>query len=223
MDDPGLGTDTAEGRLAGDPASGRDTSGRRFTSKESMFLRILRIAAVDARSVKRPRPEIAHMRMPERLFVTSHLSEAFVVAHRLANDLGHQEVTAGHLTLGMLHHGYNMVAQLLLNGYQVPQETLQRELEASLPPATTRRPVEGSIAWSASDERILALAAAEAHDIGHDHYGCQHVLLAFLRDPASPLAILLGRYGATFDTVRRDILRIYSSTMEWPGTGTHTP
>jgi ATP-dependent Clp protease ATP-binding subunit ClpA len=156
------------------------------------------------------------MRMPERPYVTSHLSEAFAVAHRLTDAFGHLEVTPSHLTLGMLHHGYNMVAQLLLYGYQVPQETLQRELEATLPPATSSRPSEDAIAWSASDEHILALAAAEAHDIGHDHHGCQHALLAFLRDPASPLAMLLAGYGATFDTVRRDVLRIYSNTMAWP-------
>ena len=53
------------------------------------------------------------------------------------------------------------------------------------------------------------------HELGHDHFGCQHLLLAILRDASSQVTDVLARYGVQLDDVRREVLRIYDGTMVW--------
>ena len=152
--------------------------------------------------------------MPQRLFITSHLREAFALAYGQAAQLGHEEVTPAHLLLGILQHGTNMAAQILLYSCRVSQPRLEEDLATLLPPTKPCRP-PGAPSWSSRDERILALAATEAQGLGHEHYGCQHVLLAFLRDQTSMLPAVLARHGVHFDDVRRDVVRVYNDTMVW--------
>jgi len=45
-------------------------------------------------------------------------------------------------------------------------------------------------------ERLLELAAAAAADLGNDHVGCEHLLLAVVTDPGAPASRLLAGLGA---------------------------
>jgi ATP-dependent Clp protease ATP-binding subunit ClpA len=50
-------------------------------------------------------------------------------------------------------------------------------------------------------------AQAEARSLGHSWIGTEHLLLALLADPATPVAQVLGRIGVTHDGVRDQVLR----------------
>ena len=132
------------------------------------------------------------MVMPVRPWVTTRTRKAFAIAHDLADQLGHENVTPVHVTLGLLREGLNIAAQTLLYRRDVQGEILERELEAQLPPPGTPRPATGSHSWTPSDERMLERAAAEAQELGTAYFGCEHVLLAFLRDPTSVPAQVLA-------------------------------
>ncbi len=160
------------------------------------------------------------MPMLQRAFVTDRTHEVFAAAHALADQLRHEDTTPVHLTLGMLQEGRNMAAQILLYSCQVPDATVQQELTACLPPPGTPRAPSHAPAWSAGDDQMLGLAAVEARELGDEHLGCEHLLLAFLRDATTGPARVLAGHGVSADRVRRDVQRIHNGTMVWAGPAT---
>ncbi len=157
------------------------------------------------------------MLMPVRPYVTTRTREVFALAHDLADRLGHDEVTPVHVTLGLISEGMNIAAQILLYGRGVPRDVLERELEGHLPPPGAPRPPAHPRSWTSSDERMLEQATVEARELGHEYFGCEHVLLAFLRDATSVPAQVLAHHGVHFDDFRTEFLRLLNGR---PDSGT---
>ncbi len=150
------------------------------------------------------------MLMPRRPYVTTRTHEVFAIAHDLADRLGHDDVTPVHVALGLISEGQNIAAQILLFSRGVPRDVLERELEGHLPPPGAPRPPAHPRSWTSSDERMLEQATVEARELGHEYFGCEHVLLAFLRDATSVPAQVLAQHGVHFDDFRTEVLRIYN-------------
>ncbi len=150
------------------------------------------------------------MLMPRRPYVTTRTHEVFAIAHDLADRLGHDDVTPVHVALGLISEGQNMAAQILLFSRGVPRDVLERELEGYLPPPGAPRPPAQPRSWTSSDERMLEQATVEARELGTEYFGCEHVLLAFLRDATSVPAQVLAQHGVHFDDFRTEVLRIYN-------------
>ena len=70
--------------------------------------------------------------------------------------------------------------------------------------------------WTPDDEGFIARAVHEARDLGTEHYGCEHLLLALLRDPAEAPARVLARHGVGFADVHAEILRVIRPSPEAP-------
>ena len=151
-------------------------------------------------------------RMPTRFHVTMRTHEVFAIAHDLANRLGRTEVTPLLLLLAIVREGRSP-AVVVLHNLQVRLDTLERELEAELPaPAIAPVPAH-EFSWTASDERMLERAESEAGELGHSYQGCEHLLLAFLRDEASTPAKLLAPHGIRFANARAEVLRVLGTPL----------
>lgn len=153
--------------------------------------------------------------MPRRSLVTTRTHQAFARAHTLAADLGHDEVTPAHIMLGILRHHANPAAQILLYSVRIDRQTLERELEALLPPPGASALPGAPLQWTAADEAILEQAAVESRELGTDYLATEHVLLSFLRNPSSPVSRLLDRHGVRLETVRDNVRRLNDGTMTW--------
>ena len=146
--------------------------------------------------------------MPIRSGVTLRTHHVFGIAHELAARLGHAEVTPVHLLLAVLREGRSpAVVALYTRGVRLKK--LEKELENYLPPPTDA--YEPDYAWTDGDLAMLHKAAYEARELGHDHQGCEHILLAFLRDPESTPAIILARNDVRFVDAQAEVLRILGS------------
>ena len=55
---------------------------------------------------------------------------------------------------------------------------------------------------------MLTGAIAEARELGTEHYGTEHVLLAMLRDTTSAPARALARHGVAYHHVRSDMEQV---------------
>jgi ATP-dependent Clp protease ATP-binding subunit ClpA len=99
-------------------------------------------------------------------------------------------------------------AVVVLYYLKVQLDVLERDLEAELPPPQTLPVAVGELTWTASDGEMLQRAATEARLLGHEYQGCEHLLLAFLRDASSTPAIVLARHGVRFDNARAEVLRV---------------
>jgi ATP-dependent Clp protease ATP-binding subunit ClpA len=146
------------------------------------------------------------MSMARRPSVTTRTHEVFASAHDLADALGHDAVSPSHVMLALLREEKNVGAQLV--GTRVPRDILERDLEAQLPPARVARDGSTERAWSPGDEHLIAQASIESRELGKEYIGCEHVLLAFLRDSASGPAQVLARHGIHFGEIREELVRV---------------
>jgi hypothetical protein len=156
-------------------------------------------------------PDHSHIQtLPRRDYVTTRTHEVFVLALRRAERLGHDDVTAVHILLGMLEEGHGIALGALHYG-GVPLHTLRRELEAELPPAGLPRDPATKLSWTRGIEQVLEGAVVESRELGKEHYGTEHVLLAILRDPTSVPARVLAKYGAGYADVHSMVERIMNA------------
>jgi ATP-dependent Clp protease ATP-binding subunit ClpA len=131
----------------------------------------------------------------------------FAYALRRAERLGHEDATDVHIALGMIQEGRS-VAAAILHHRGVPFDVLERELEAELPPVADARPHRDELAWSAGIERALGGAMVESRELGTEYYGVEHVMLALLRDAASPPARVLAKHGVAYEDMRSELERV---------------
>lgn len=113
-------------------------------------------------------------------------------ARSLAWAYGSSVVEPIHVLLALLEHGENIGAQLLLAACPTKEPLLpliRRGIGTASSPGQ-RRP-----AFSASAAMLMAAARDEAVRVGHACIGTEHLVLAFLRDHASPLVAALRSQG----------------------------
>ena len=150
------------------------------------------------------------MPMVRRGYVTSRTHEAFAIAHDLADARGHDAISPLHVMLALLREQKNVGAQLVCS--RVPRNVLERDLEAELPPAGDARAGTAQRAWTPADEQIIDRARDESRAHGKEYIGCEHVVLAFLRDTTSVPAQVLARHGIHFSQVREELERVEELT-----------
>ena len=158
------------------------------------------------------------MAMIRRHTVTTRTHDVFARAHDLADTLGHDELSHAHVMLGLLGERMNIAAQLLCS--RVPHDVLERDVEARLPPAGVGRDRLAERAWTSEDDRLIDRAGIEARELGQEYIGCEHVLLAMLRDTSSVPAQVLQRHGIDYSQVREELVRVFSTK---PGDGGSAP
>ena len=59
-------------------------------------------------------------------------------------------------------------------------------------------------------ENVIALAYAEARQLGNAYIGTEHLLLGLLREEAGLAAKVLTEHGATLDRVRQEVQSMQS-------------
>lgn len=146
-------------------------------------------------------------RMPSRFHVTMRTHEVFAIAHDLADRLSRTEVTPLHVLLAILREGRSP-AVVVLHSLGVRLDALERELEAVLPAPAAVSELAQEVSWTESDEQMLEQAEIEARELGHAYQGCEHLLLAFLRDNTSSPAVVLAHHGVRFGNARAEVLRV---------------
>jgi ATP-dependent Clp protease ATP-binding subunit ClpA len=63
----------------------------------------------------------------------------------------------------------------------------------------------------------VGLAQVQARELGHDHVGTEHLLLALLRDDECLAARVLASFEVTLDRVRAEVIRRVPAGREAPG------
>lgn len=75
-----------------------------------------------------------------------------------------------------------------------------------------------------SDPAITAveLAVSEAISMGHDHLGCEHLLLGLIAEPAGAAGDLLRSHGVELRPARHALLATLADAVQTRATATHT-
>ncbi|OJZ65796.1 hypothetical protein BRW65_27630 [Mycobacterium paraffinicum] len=146
---------------------------------------------------------------PEQGFgrFTPRARGAVVAAQNAAHEAANDEITPGHLLLGVLSDPAAL-ATVLLRLQQVDTESLRAAVE--LPPAGSETP--DLIPFSGPARKALELTFREALRLGHNYIGTEHLLLALLElEDASSDEGPLRRCGVDKGRVEADLTKALES------------
>jgi ATP-dependent Clp protease ATP-binding subunit ClpA len=141
---------------------------------------------------------------------------ALQTAQEEAVRLGHDQITAEHLVLGVIHDPA-AVARLVLGRLHVNLDELARVATraASQPSQETR----GGL--SASARMVIELAVDEARALDHHYVGTEHLLLGLVREGTNALAQTLQPRQDAVKRVRGAIATVLNDPsrrpMPWRG------
>src|SRR5262249_45498744 len=120
---------------------------------------------------------------------TVRVRRAVYGARYEASRLGNRSLEPYHLLLALLREDWDLVRRLLLA--EAETETIGRRLESPFK-SKERVPTSAKLPPRSESKQVLARAASEAKQMGHDRIGTGHLLLGLLGDEGSITAKLLG-------------------------------
>ena len=131
---------------------------------------------------------------------------AVVAAQNAAHEAHNNEITPGHLVLGVLSDS-DALASKLLTAQQVDPESVRAAI--TLPPAVQNPPQ--LVPFSGPARKALELTFREALRLGHNYIGTEHLLLALLEleDGSGPL----HQAGVDKDRVESDLIAVLESLV----------
>lgn len=129
---------------------------------------------------------------------TSRTYVSLSIARGIAAAMGHADVAATHIALGILREGENPAVGALQHG-GVALRKLRHELEAELPPHGHPRFGEVVLPVTRGEHEIVELAIAEVAALDDRVLGNEHLLLAILRDPNTAIARTFSQHGFTYE------------------------
>lgn len=150
----------------------------------------------------------------------SHFTHRTRAVFRLALEQARAENAAGvgteHLLAAMLAEGQNLALHVL-RAMEIDPTLLERDLasrRASAPaakPGPERPEVEGArkdgpSRFDASAANAVELAVTEAHALGHNYIGCEHLLLGLVAEPDGIGGKVLRERGAEPRLTRRAVV-----------------
>lgn len=153
------------------------------------------------------------MTLPRRPYLTTRAHEAFSHAHDYAHGRGESDITPTHLLIGVLREGRNLAVDALLErGLNLSE--LEADLEAELPASGSPRDSAPEFHWTVVDGSFIEKARVEAGELGTEFYGCEHLLLAILRDESSIPARVFIRHGVRYSELKTGLARIFQPGRE---------
>jgi ATP-dependent Clp protease ATP-binding subunit ClpA len=136
---------------------------------------------------------------------TDRARRAAVLAQEEARLLGHDQIGAEHLLLGLVHEGEGVAAEALeLLGLSLEAVRVQvEEIIGQGGVAPT-----GRLPFTPPAKQVLELSLGEAKALGHNHIGTEHLLLGLLRQGKGAAVQVLDRLDADSAQVRRLVLEL---------------
>jgi ATP-dependent Clp protease ATP-binding subunit ClpC len=155
----------------------------------------------------------------DNISLTPRGKKVIELAAQEARALGHGYIDTEHLLLGLLREGEG-IAIGMLESLGVSLEELQSRVlplvgqgeEASNEEriARDRRTEEARISLTPRANRVLRLAANEARELGHEHIGTGHILLALVREGEGVAASVLKNLGVSLKKTRQQVIQAVS-------------
>ncbi|MFI1653760.1 Clp protease N-terminal domain-containing protein [Streptomyces sp. NPDC020472] len=108
---------------------------------------------------------------------TPRARNVVVASQEEARTAANDQVTTGHLALGLLAQPESL-AMRWLAGHDVTEEAVRDAVTPTLPPRTEKIPA--LIPFDADTKKVLELTFREALRLGHHYVGTEHILLALL-------------------------------------------
>jgi ATP-dependent Clp protease ATP-binding subunit ClpC len=140
---------------------------------------------------------------------TEPAREVIVLAQDEARSLQHNYVGTEHLLLGLLRR--EAVAARALASLGVAHDQVHSQVARII--GTGEQPAVGQIPFTPRSKKVLELSLREAVELGHNHIGTEHLLLAIMREGDGVAARILVDLGADCEHVRHAVGEILGRSV----------
>jgi ATP-dependent Clp protease ATP-binding subunit ClpC len=129
---------------------------------------------------------------------TEPAREVVVLAQDEARSLRHNYVGTEHLLLGLLRR--EAVASRALTSLGVAHDDVRAQVTRVI--GEGQETTHGQIPFTPRSKKVLELSLREAVELGHNHIGTEHLLLAIMREGDGVAARILIELGADDQRIR---------------------
>jgi ATP-dependent Clp protease ATP-binding subunit ClpC len=136
---------------------------------------------------------------------TDRARRVVVLAQEEARLLDHNYIGTEHLLLGLIHEGQGVAARAL-ESLGISLEAVRQQVEQII--GRGQQAPSGHIPFTPRAKRVLELSLREAHQLGHDYIGTEHILLGLIREGEGVASQVLVRLGADLNRVRRQVIQL---------------
>jgi ATP-dependent Clp protease ATP-binding subunit ClpA len=146
---------------------------------------------------------------------TDRARRVVVLAQEEARLLNHNYIGTEHLLLGLIREAEGIAAKAL-ESMGISLEAVRQHVEAII--GRGQQAPSGHIPFTPRAKKVLELSLSEAHRLGHNYIGTEHILLGLIREGEGVAAQVLARLGADLKRVRQQvILLVTGRDPESPG------
>jgi pantothenate kinase type III len=137
---------------------------------------------------------------------TDRARKVMVLANQEAQRFNHEYIGTEHILLGLIKEGSGVAANVLKN-LGVDLRRIRMEVEKLVQSGPDMLTL-GKLPQTPRAKKVVEYAIAEAHDLGHNYLGTEHLLLGLLREKEGVAAQVLINLGLGFGEVRDETLRL---------------
>jgi ATP-dependent Clp protease ATP-binding subunit ClpC len=135
---------------------------------------------------------------------TDRARRVVVLAQEEGRLLSHNYIGTEHLLLGLIREGEGVAAEAL-ESLGISLEAARRHVEEII---GRGQQAPGHIPFTPRAKKVLELSLREAHQLGHDYIGTEHILLGLIREGEGVGAQVLVRMGADLNRFRWQVIRL---------------
>lgn len=148
---------------------------------------------------------------------TDRAKKVMGLAREAAVRLRHDATDAPHILLGIAEESTGVAANVLQN-LGVSMQALRERLARDLAP-DARAAADGSLPLTTHAQALLTAAHLEAHGLGHNFIGTEHLLLGALRDARLATTAALQDLGLQLERTRLEIRQFLGMTGDADAAG----
>lgn len=142
---------------------------------------------------------------------TERARRVILLAKEEAKKFNHDYIGTEHILLGLIREGEGVAAAVLQNlGLSLEQIRLEVEKLVRPGPSTI---VSGDLPFTPKSKKVVEFAMDEAHSLGHNYIGTEHLLLGLLRETEGIASQVLMNLGLSLDKVRAEVMELLGSAL----------
>ncbi|MCK9614895.1 MAG: ATP-dependent Clp protease ATP-binding subunit, partial [Candidatus Omnitrophica bacterium] len=146
---------------------------------------------------------------------TERARKVLVLAKEEARRFNHDYIGTEHILLGLVREGEGVACAVLQN-LGIDLERLRIEIEKLISPGSSAS-VLGEIPFTPRAKKALELAAEEAHNLGHNYIGTEHILLGLIREGEGLASQVLFSLGVDLRKIREEIAALLGGGQSYQG------
>ena len=135
---------------------------------------------------------------------TDRAKKVMNLARQEAQRLNHEYLGTEHVLLGLVQEGSGVAANVLKN-MGVDLTRIRAEVE-KLVKSGPSMVTMGQLPFTPRAKKVLELSMEEAHNLGHNYIGTEHLLLGLIKENEGIAAKVLTNLGVKLEDVREEVL-----------------